>query len=282
MDSANAAEPINILLSQEEVRFVLRALGAKVMNGLDNEPFDALSAEQQAVALAVASRALQARRLVTVRDGSWVIHKRLLTALGACVYSQRALFVYHWRAESETPARYFGHVRSDDVVAHTQPQESLHLFTLLSSTEQLAKQIQTLCGYVDASSDQSFDLTMTGQDFVRVRELAAANATQEAISLLVKYKTPDDTAQAFVATLAAAPHLTIVQALVTGENGAVQTRECTLVHQGQRAWLLSPTVTANRHDLLHAQTTTTTAFQQLLSGWLQGTGDSLSGTINGV
>jgi hypothetical protein len=210
MNDENAQQPVNILLSQKELQVVLDLLETDYIPGLDADPLGNLTAEQQSLALTVANHALQARELVQVQErGKLVVHNTLLTAVGVCAYSQKSIFVYHWPTNAENPTRYFGHIREDNIVAHTRvPASPAH------------------------------ELTVPGEDFAMVRLLADAGDTEKAIGLLTNNETPANTARALAVTLATSPRVSIMQTLKYVGAESIQKRDFTLLQNGQHTWLV--------------------------------------------
>jgi len=231
-------EPINILLSREELLFVLNELQADFLPGLDPNPLGDLTADQQEVALAVAERALRARELVRrYASGEVVLHNALLTAVGVCAYAINAILVYHWPAEGDTPVRYFGHTRGDDVVIHSRPDEVLHLFSLLPSKEQLLNQVLDVCEYEDVTSAEPFEFAMSGTTFGEAQTLAAGGQADQAIERLVKAGVSRAAATALAETLAGSPKASIVQTINQPGDGSVQKQDFTLLQNSGPAWL---------------------------------------------
>jgi hypothetical protein len=260
-------EPVNILLSREELLFVLNELQADFLPGLDPDPLDDLPAEQRAVTLTVAERALQARELVRrYASGELVLHNALLTAVGVCAYAFNAILVYHWPAQSNTPIRYFGHTRGDDVAAHSRPDESLHLFSLLPSKEQLLDQILAVCEYEEIPPAEPFEFTMSGDVLGQARALAADGDASQATELLVKAGINPAAANALAKTLAHTPKATILQTISQPGDGTVQKRDFTLLQNSGPAWLAvaSP---GNEAAELRVKTTNKDELVKLLSEW---------------
>lgn len=267
MNGNNTSEPIQILLSREELLFVLNLLQAGFIPGLDDDPLGELTAEQQAFALTVAGRALRARELAQLHpDGQWVVHNNLLLAVGSCAYAQRIISVYHWPANGALPRRFFGHLRENDIVTHTRPADILHLFSLLPSKEQLISQVLVACDLEDRSAPSPQELTVSSGDFVKLRELAGGGDTTGAMAMLVIHGTSPKTAQAFVSTLTDLAQVSILQILHGSPNGAVQKRDFTVLQNSQQTWLIS--APANDTTLLSVKTTTKDEVKTLLSEWL--------------
>lgn len=269
MNGNDTSEPIHILLSREELLFVLNLLQAGFIPGLDNDPLGELTAEQQALALTIAGRALWARELAQLHpDGQWVVHNNLFLAVGGCAYAQSVISVFHWPANGALPRRFFGHLRENHIVIHTRPADVLHRFSLLSSREQLISQVLTACDLEDGSAAPPQELTVLSDDFVKLRELAGAGDTTEAVKMLASNGTLPETAQAFVSTLADSARVSILQILHQPVNGAVQKRDFTVLQNSQQTWLISAPTSDTDDALLSVKTTTRGEVTTLLSEWL--------------
>jgi len=259
-----AVEPVNIMLSRDELLLVLGLINAEYIPGLDADPLGERSTDQLVLALTVAGRGLRARGLARVREnGELAVHAALLAAVGACAYSQNAVFVYHWPAKSEAPTRYFGHLRDGAFVAHTRPEDVLHLFTVLPSKDRLIEQVLAACQYQDVPAAKTGPVQISGQDFARVRELAEKGDLEQAIDILTAGQAPPGAAERLVETLADGPRLSIVQTLKQLGDGSVQKRDFTLVQDGQQAWLVMAGATDDAS--LSARPTTGAALRSLLA-----------------
>jgi hypothetical protein len=265
----NELEPINLLLSREELRLVLNSLETDFIPGLDAEPLGELTTDQDALVLTVAGRALRARELARLEtDGELAFHNALLTLVGVCAYSENVIFAYHWPPDQIIPRRYFGHIRGEDIVAHTRPEDILHLFSLLPSKEQLVEQVLAACEFEDGPTSGPFEFTLPSDTLASVRELAGAGETDQAIELLAQHDTPSDAANAFVATLSDSPHTSILQAVKQPGDGTVQKRDFTLVQNSQQTWLGLAASDDAENPPVQIKTTTRAEVQDLLAEWL--------------
>jgi hypothetical protein len=270
MNDHDDSEAVSILLSREELLFVLNLLQAEFIPGLDADPLGELTAEQQALAFTVAGRALWARELAQLQpNGEWVIHNDLLTVVGGCAYAQSIISIYHWSANAVMPRRFFGHIRGNNIVGHTRPADVLHRFSLLSSKEQLMAQVLAVCEFEDRPVSQPLELAASSADFVKVRELASAGNLTGAADVLVGNGVSSEIAQAFLATLAGAPRVSILQTLKQAGAGAAQKQDFTLMQNGQHTWLITAPLDATDGSPLSIKTTTKDEIQALLSEWLQ-------------
>lgn len=239
MNGENPNQSTSILLSREELLYVLDLLQAESIPGLDDDPLGELAPEQRTLALIWAERALRARALAQVQDdGDVVLHNTLLAAVGASAYPQSTLFVYHWPAGAEAPTRYFGHVRGEDVVDHSRPDDVLHRFTLLSSKTDLVHQALTVCEYEETPTRPAFEFTLPGADFARARELADAGQMGQAQETLIAGGAAPEAAAAFARTLSGSPRVSILQSVKQGAGDAVDRRDLTLVATAQATWLI--------------------------------------------
>ena len=125
----NGANP-SVLLSTEELLAVLDMLQANFIPGLDGDIAQALSSQERQLMLTTARHSLLARELLRENENGAALHRRIMAAVGACVYSQGAILAFHWPPKSGQPSRFFGHFQGNEVVAHTRPKEILHRFVI--------------------------------------------------------------------------------------------------------------------------------------------------------
>lgn len=267
MANDNTIELVNFVLSREEVLFTLNLLEAPFIPGLDPDPLGEFNPEQRALALTIAGRALRAREMVQIHNGGeWVLHNVLLAAVGSCAYPQSVVSIVHWMPQSDTPARFFGHVRGNEVVAHTRPADVLHRFALLPSKDQLLMQTLAFCRYENGVSGPTFELSVPGAVFAQVRELATAGETARAVELLTGQGVAPDAAAGLMETLAASPQVSILQTLKGQGDGSVQKQDLTLLQSSGAAWLII--ATADEAAPLKIKTTTKAEVQELLAAGL--------------
>ena len=245
MANGNSSQPVNILLSRDELLLVLSLLEAQYIPGLDVDPLGERSAEQQDLAFVVAARGLRARDLARVRadaqSGQLVVHVGLLAAVSACAYSSNAAFVYHWPSRAEIPARVFSHVRDGSFVVHTPVEDVLHRFTMLSSKEHLVDQVLAACHPLDGTPSASGEIQVPGSDFAQLRQLAEDGNLNEAKSLLTSDPESTGLVTALLETLSSQPQISIVQTLRQIDADTVLKRDFTLVQAGSTLWLVAPT-----------------------------------------
>ncbi|MCP4421408.1 MAG: hypothetical protein GY805_32760 [Chloroflexi bacterium] len=256
MAEENVVEPINILLSREELLLLLNMLQADSIPGLDVDPAGVLNDEQRALAYLWGGRSLRARELAQVGDNdSLKVHNALLTAVAACAYSNNALFIYHWSKDDVTPTRYFGHIRGDDIATHRRPEDVLHLFTLLPSKKHLFDQVMDVCEYEDLTAAPLDEIRTTEDDFVRVRKFVSQRDAQVASGLLINRGASAETAEAFVNTLGNSPRISVFQTFKQEGETAVKKGDFTVLQDNQHAWFIAPTPEEDNGGLFIKPTT---------------------------
>lgn len=269
MTNEQLSEPVNILLSREELLLVLDLLQAESIPGLDADPLGDLNEDGRALSSIVAGRGLRARELAMVNeDGELAVHNSLLTAVGVCAYSTNTVFVYHWPGPQETPVRYFGHVRDDEVVAHTRPEDVLHLFTLLPTKKHLTDQVLEACGYEEQAERSAAEMTISDEAFVQVRELAGDGDVTAASAVLTSNGVAADAAEALAKTFASSPRVSILQALTQEGDDTVHKSDFTLVQSDEHTWFIAPAADESENPPLLIKSATKAEIETLLGDLL--------------
>lgn len=250
VDSSAAAnlsqEPVNVVLSSDELALILGLLQAHTLPGLDPDPMGQRTPEQQDTAFVVAARGLRARGLARARAADQpdaaplTVHAGVLAAVGACAFSTGALFIYCWPSRAELPVRVFGHLRAGAFVIHTLPEEGLHRFTMLASKEQWVDRTLAVCQWSEQPAALAGELRLAGSDFARLRELAEQGNLIEARALLDPDLASLELINPLLASLASQPQVAIVQALQAAGAGAAARRDFTLVQGADALWLVEP------------------------------------------
>lgn len=265
--AGESVQPINILLSRDELLFILDALKASFILGLDTDPMGDRDQEQQSLAMMVAGRALRARGLASIlENGQVAIHNALIAAVGVCAYPQQTVSVYHWPSQEEFTTRYFAHIRGTEVVAHTRPEDVLHLLSRLPSKDYLVNQMLQVCEVADTPPAEAIQVNLPTQEFGQVRLLSQQGNTEDALGVLTRNGVESASANSLVTTLSHAPHVSIVQTLKRQPTGTVEKRECTIIQNSVHAWLVQPGEQGSTSLAINAVSKDTV--QGLLAGWL--------------
>jgi hypothetical protein len=268
---STVTKAINVVLSCDEVQYILSLLGAETIPGLDPDTAGERSAEMQRVAQTVALRGLRARELAQQRGNAVAVHNALLAAVGVCAYPQKTLFAYHWPVGAEAPIRFFGHSRNHEAVIHTRPEADLHLFSRLPSPTHLVTQLLVFCECNSTPAPQSGEVQIPKADFAEVRRLAEGGDTAAALDLLLDHRLPSISAQSLVNTLSNQPRVSIVQLLRQRAN-AVEKEELTLVQNARYAWLVRNS--AENAAQLRIKATQRAEIEAFFNQWVVGEGSS--------
>ena len=264
MASNEMAIPVDFLLSQDELVYILSLLSVTTLPGLEDDPAGEMTPEQQAVAHRVASRGLRARLLASLReDGEVVLQNNLLAAVGTCAFSQHAIFVNHWAINQTLPTPFFAHIRENNTVVHTRPADVLHFFALLPAATDLLQQILSFCEYTDAPASNPYTLKLPSALLTQVREKAEMGAKADAVNLMTATGNVAESAQAFGDTLATQYRASSVQ-LAKQKNGQTEQQDILLLQDNQYRWLIS----SPEADTVTIQSVTGANIQELLAKWL--------------
>lgn len=275
-------ESRQILLSREELLFVLQQLDATTIPGLESDPLGDLTPEGQTLALTVAERALRARGLVQLASTAADlavrpvrVDQQLLTMIGVCAYSQRAIFLYHRGREAGSSGRYFGHIRSDNtageqgdiVIGHTLPAPDLHRLTRFPSRTDLFADLLTSCACAEVRSG-AHEFTLPFSVFQRVQETTDTSERETAQQFLLESNVSEASAAAFVELFAEDYQLSILQMVQQQADNTVTQREFLLFHAKDTTWLAFANGQSAGETEMLIRTTDHTELQQLWSAWL--------------
>jgi hypothetical protein len=264
MASSQIAVPVDFLLSRDELLYILSLLSVATIPGLEDDPAGAMTPEQQAVALRVAGRALQARELAAVRDGETVLQNNLLAAVATCAFGQRAIFANHWPIGQELPTPLFAHIADNNSVIHTRPADVLHFLSLKPVADILA-QILAACELSDTPTTVERQVKLPSALLPQLRQLAEAGAKADATNLLVAQGNGAQDAQALV-DLLAGPYRTTSLQLARQRNGQSEHQDGLLLQGDQANWMMT---TANGDAAnLQIRNVTRANIQEWLTAWL--------------
>ncbi|RME59878.1 MAG: hypothetical protein D6790_10070 [Caldilineae bacterium] len=253
---------LQILLSREELLFVLDLLQANFLPGMEEDTEGEMDNKLRDVVFRVARRALQARELVRRRaNGEYALHNSLLRTIGVCAYAQSRIFVYHWPSQGDAPVRTYFHIRGNDSVLQSQPEPGLHRFLLLPLAQAPA-QVAASCQIQvqETEPEQTFYISNTA--FQSARQQMADGHVQAAQEILTQAGASATAAARFTAALAPAAAVSILQ-MVRQNGSGVQRQDFTVIQHEGRGWIVEP---ANPGDSsrLRVQSFSPARFQEIL------------------
>ena len=188
------AEP-QILLSHEELAYVLWALRTPTMLGMPDGPFDGLNAEQASLLMNSAERTLLARTLIEIdaKENTLVLEPLLVAFVGPCANSDVSAILT--RNQSGQPGEtHFFHSADKIYVEHTIQANALHRFHIYYTLEKFQDRIFELL--IDKKKVESFEgssIIMSEAQLNKIRELNIEDKTQE---ILTEIRNTDSDAEA--------------------------------------------------------------------------------------
>ncbi len=165
-------ENLSVVLSREELVFLLYVLKANFIPGLDPDPLGELPKEYKNFGLAYAERSLRARGLIDLDDtGNPVVREAIILLVGTCAYPEMMISLHHFPS-SAAPTRTFWHAQSGVIVSHTRPDAPLHEFSFVKDRLFLGDQILAACQLkTDARADFK-EIRTTNKTLKAVRQMA--------------------------------------------------------------------------------------------------------------
>jgi len=235
---ATPTENLSVLLSREELAFLLYLLKTDFIPGLDPDPLGDAGKEQNTLALAHAERALRARDLIMVdQKGELEVRETLLLMIGTCAYPELMISLHHFPTNA-APNRTFWNLRSGVIVAHNRPEAPLHSFSMVKGRDLLRQQIVDSCKLMTGEKPDLPEITTTNQVLKVVRETSAKDLPG-AIQKLTSNGTDKRAAKELCATLAG-QHAVSALHLAAQRADQPSLQEAATVLSGQTStWLMT-------------------------------------------
>ncbi|MCB0078991.1 MAG: hypothetical protein KDD73_16385 [Anaerolineales bacterium] len=260
----NGANP-SVLLSTEELLAVLDMLQANFIPGLDGDIAQALSSQERQLMLTTARHSLLARELLRENENGAALHRRIMAAVGACVYSQGAILAFHWPPKSGQPSRFFGHFQGNEVVAHTRPKEILHRFVIFDERAALVDALLEAFEHEPTPPAPPWKLAVARDLLATARSDAEAGRLDQAMRVLSAHGQSDPAVRVLVQTFAASPRVTILQLLKQGNEKSALSQTMTLVQDKRYLWMMLPDDEARQQ--LVVQTSSVAEVANYLTHW---------------
>ena len=267
MDTAAVEPLVEITLSREELNLLTWLVGAETLPGLEADPVENLSREQQAMGIIHAEHSLRARDLARLDDsGHLVVNNVLLIMVEACAYPDQSLFVFH-TLPGGTTYQHFGYRRAETMVIHSVREAALHHLSLMPDQRTFIEQIVSLCEARQLPETGAEPITVDRDILARARDIAARGDAQGAEALLQE-KGAEAQSASIVANALATPHKVSFIVHATQLGDAIQRRELTVLHGVDTAWGMVP-ADSDETQTYTLSPMTTKDLKQTLRSWLQ-------------
>lgn len=270
MDSSEVLSPTNFLLSREELILLLRLIDAVYVFGLEADPLDNLTEQQQAVGLLYAERALRAKGLAMLNEqGQLKIQRDLLEAVGTCAYPHKSIVTHHFAANA-LPIPCFFHLRDKSIIAHTISESVLHHLVLLADQQSLLNEILSVCCCETLPETVAIDINLKGEVFSQAHERAMKGEIQAAVDVLTVNKVNEVSAEIVSKMLSSSHNVSVIHILTPLPENSLAKRELTILHNTETAWLMVQSETDATNSTFTLQPITTDKFKTLLEDILSG------------
>lgn len=232
-------ENLSVILSREELSFLLFLVKANFIPGMDSDPAGEPTPEQQKRSLAEAERALRARDLAKVdENGDVAVREKLLLMAGVCAYSELTITLHQFPSQRQ-PRRVFWHIQSGVIVMHTRPEPPLHGLEFLLGRDGLHNNILQACQMINQPALSLPAINATNALVKTVREAAPQNVKQ-AVRLLVEQDVAEQSAQEICGVLSS-EYIVSALHLAANQNGNTIRQSMTLLTGTSSSWLMTNT-----------------------------------------
>lgn len=254
-------ETLSVILSREELSFLLFLLKATFIPGLDPDPVGEPSPEQQKRNLALAERALRARDLVKVdENGDVVVREKLLLMAGVCAYPELTIALHQFPSRGQ-PKRIFWHIQSGVIMMHTRPEPPLHGLEFLSGRDNLHDRILASCLVTEKPLVPMAPIRTTNALIKDVRESAPMDM-KKAVQVLVSQDVSLESAQEISQVLAGEYTVSALHLAARQENESFR-ESMTILTGSSSTWLM----TSAKDDHVSLQAIDQASLLALLQRW---------------
>lgn len=233
---------LSVILSRDEVMVILKLIGAVTLPGLEEEPIPGLTAEQQALALIIAERALRARGLAMITDeGKLLVQAAVLRLVGICVLATRSVFVTTVASETGAARQLIAHPHDGSWVLHERPSPTLHSFQLTEGTTRLVEAITAITEWPTTYSEQKWMLELTNDLLESVGKLARDGNRVAAVHGLVAAGNEEVASQQLVELLSQSHGITVVQRVKALTDSSISLQSVSFLHHEQELLMVVET-----------------------------------------
>jgi hypothetical protein len=265
------APMLNVFLTDEELQLLAQVAKAPVFPGLSIPSPDVASNANYLQGLAYADKSLRARGLVgREASGQYAVDQALMAGVLVCARPTRSLLVQHFATPTAKALNYYGHINGKATVAHTMPEDGLHLISLLEEPKQLIAQISQLLQLDSVEAKTEVNFTINADSLALARAKATQLDSVGATEILATASNLPEVAKAIAALLASPYRNTVIVGVVHGAGDAdkaIEKTSTTLLHDATVLWLIW-LETQGPNQVYRFQSCGKTDLENLLEAWL--------------
>jgi len=162
-------QPATILLSHDELLYLLYIAKIPSLPGMAQNPLATLETEQLALTLSAGQRGLLSKQLLDFENNSPIVETALMRIILFCSINQRALLFNHTNATNAYSAVL--HLRDGVMIRHAMMERGVHTFTLFRTPEELLDTLMKLLsmGNMQEAHEPAYEFELSGAALTNAR-----------------------------------------------------------------------------------------------------------------
>lgn len=226
-----------VVLSREELLYLLYLLKTNYVLGLDPDPIGELDKEQIKLGLIFSERSLRARGLAAIDDkGDLQVDSSLLAMVETCAFWDLSVALHCFQPEGLRRKLFF-HRRMGLTVKHSLPGPQLHRFSFLVDDKQLVNEILKSCD-IFSPHDKNFpEIRMESSLLGKVKEMAIKDRTKAA-ELLIDTGSPAIAAHEISSILSDVYSMSVLHWVYQDKGSEPVKKEMTILSGKTSTWVM--------------------------------------------
>jgi hypothetical protein len=195
----------SLTLTRNELLVFLSVMGAKTMNGLEDDPLAGLEEHKIAERLNSGEQSLINRGLLVIGENSVTWDDTLVALVGSSVVPGATFLLTRIEPDGSNEIHYFN-ATSEILVEQTSPRPGIHVFGYLPDVDALGDRLETLLApFSPLSRLNGEELSLSADDMARFMEQCKQDNGEAARQTLIQAGWPEEAAGQLVHDCATHP-----------------------------------------------------------------------------
>lgn len=262
-ETTNENQTPGMVLSQEELIYVIGLLKGESIPGLDLQSFIDLEQDEKELVLMITERALRARGLAAMdEEGQLLLNRQMLDLVTTCLIAEKGILC-QFLPKGEGPGEAFNVFGNQGQwVAKWMVQPGLYSVVTLPNQDQLLEAVTAATSCQNLKSGAFTPLTLSETVLVEGRRLAAEQKTAEAARLWVENGGDPQGAAEVAGLLSRVPDVAVIH-LFTRKGEQAEVKSMTIIQDSQCSVLLQ-----HLQDVFELSPFSTEDLTTLLREWM--------------